>query len=101
MSHELSIECGCLLRGNRVIVPASLRVKVVEVLHVDHLQIQTTEDMTSSGLDPYPWPEVTAMASEPHQASSMSPVEPTAPAQLRRSSRQGHPPDRYSITVNH
>ena len=35
MSHELSVECGCLLRGNRVIVPASLR-EVVNLLHDGH-----------------------------------------------------------------
>ena len=25
MSHELSVECGCQLRGNRVIVPVSVQ----------------------------------------------------------------------------
>ena len=36
MSHELSFECGCLLQSNRVIVPASLREKVVNLLHDGH-----------------------------------------------------------------
>ena len=41
MSHELSVECGCLLRGNRVIVPASLRenIHIVNLLHDGHPRV--------------------------------------------------------------
>ena len=33
ISHELSVECGCLLRGSRVVIPASLQEKVLALLH--------------------------------------------------------------------
>ena len=36
MACELSVECGCLLRGNRVVVPTSLQGKVVQLLHEGH-----------------------------------------------------------------
>ena len=36
MLHELSVECGCLFRGNRVNVPACLQKKVVNLLHDGH-----------------------------------------------------------------
>ena len=36
VSHELSVEGDCLLRGNRVVVPASLQEKDLDLLHDGH-----------------------------------------------------------------
>ena len=38
ISHELSVECGCLSRGSsyRVVIPASLQEKVLALLHDGH-----------------------------------------------------------------
>ena len=36
VSHELSVESDCLLRGNRMVVPASLQEKVLDLLHDGH-----------------------------------------------------------------
>ena len=36
MQQELSVEQGCLLRGSRVVVPASLRGEIVKLLHDGH-----------------------------------------------------------------
>ena len=35
-SHELTTECGCLLWGSRVVVPESLRSRVIDELHDVH-----------------------------------------------------------------
>ena len=34
--HEMSIECGCLLWGIRVVIPASLRPRLLKALHEGH-----------------------------------------------------------------
>uniref|UniRef100_A0A670HPH4 Gypsy retrotransposon integrase-like protein 1 n=1 Tax=Podarcis muralis TaxID=64176 RepID=A0A670HPH4_PODMU len=34
--HELSAHCGCLLWGDRVVIPQRLRQRVLEALHVGH-----------------------------------------------------------------
>ena len=34
--NELSIEAGCLLWGNRVIIPEKLKPKLIDELHRDH-----------------------------------------------------------------
>nr|XP_028571635.1 uncharacterized protein K02A2.6-like [Podarcis muralis] len=34
--HELSVHKGCLLWGNRVVIPAKLQTRVLEALHVSH-----------------------------------------------------------------
>ena len=36
MQQELSVEQGCLLRGSQVVVPSSLRGKIVKLLHDGH-----------------------------------------------------------------
>jgi len=48
--HELTIECGCLLWGNRVIVPYKLQSYVLGELHVSHpgiVRMKSREDYNS------------------------------------------------------
>lgn len=55
MSHELSVECGCLLRGNRVVVPASLRKQVVSLLHDGHPGVVKMKAMYGGPVLTRPW----------------------------------------------
>ena len=45
---ELSVENGIILRGGRVVVPSSLREKVVNVLHADHQGIVKSKLLSRS-----------------------------------------------------
>ncbi|XP_064101230.1 uncharacterized protein K02A2.6-like [Macrobrachium nipponense] len=46
--RELSIEQGCLIRGSRVVIPSSLRRRVLEELHEDHMGIVKTKSKARS-----------------------------------------------------
>ncbi|XP_045536272.1 uncharacterized protein K02A2.6-like [Papilio machaon] len=41
--NQLSVENGCLMRGHKVIIPSSLRKKVMNELHTSHLGIVKTK----------------------------------------------------------
>ncbi|XP_045541460.1 uncharacterized protein K02A2.6-like [Papilio machaon] len=41
--YQLSVENGCLMRGHKVIIPSSLRKKVMDELHTSHLGIVKTK----------------------------------------------------------
>ncbi|XP_013161294.1 PREDICTED: uncharacterized protein K02A2.6-like, partial [Papilio xuthus] len=41
--NQLSVENGCLMRGHKVIIPSSLRKKVMDELHTSHLGIVKTK----------------------------------------------------------
>lgn len=46
--NEMSIEGNCLLVGNRVVIPQSLRGKVLDIIHADHLGIVKTKMLARS-----------------------------------------------------
>ncbi|XP_014361064.2 uncharacterized protein K02A2.6-like [Papilio machaon] len=41
--NQLSLENGCLMRGHKVVVPSSLRQKILDELHTSHLGIVKTK----------------------------------------------------------
>lgn len=45
---ELSVQSGCLLWGRRVIIPLSLRAKVLQQLHAGHSRIVRMKEMVRS-----------------------------------------------------
>ena len=68
-----------------------LRMRL-ELLKLDlRGQVCTQQERQKTGYD----------AHSKHQASSMPPAQPTAPAQLCHFSSQGHSPNCYGITISH
>lgn len=45
---QLSLECGCLLRGHKVVIPSSLQNKILDELHGSHLGIVKTKALARS-----------------------------------------------------
>ena len=46
--HEVSVQDGCLLRGNRVVIPPAGRAAVLELLHEGHSGATRTKDLARS-----------------------------------------------------
>ena len=46
--YELTVQNGCLLWGNRVIIPQSVRSKVFEVLHSTHSGMSRMKSLARS-----------------------------------------------------
>ena len=46
--HELSIEQGCLMWGNRVVVPSKLQAGVLELLHESHIDVIRMKSLARS-----------------------------------------------------
>ena len=42
--HELSVHDGCLLSGNRVVIPPAGQAAILELLHVGHSEATSTKD---------------------------------------------------------
>ena len=78
--HELSIEQGCLLWGLRVIIPPSLRSRVLEELHREHPGVSRMKSIARSHLW---WPRldesIAALASACPDCSRVKNNPPKAP----------------------
>ena len=74
--EELSVESGCLMWANRVVVPASLRSSLLEELHQDHLGVSKMKAIARSFFWWPKWPSGTASTGAeeiPNKASPMLP----------------------------
>ena len=71
--EELSVESGCLMWANRVVVPASLRSSLLEELHQDHLGVSRMKAIARSF---FWWPkldeDIASIASNCHTCNQFS-----------------------------
>ena len=71
--EELSVESGCLMWANRVVVPVSLRSSLLEELHQDHLGVSKMKAIARSF---FWWPkldgDIASIASHCHTCNQFS-----------------------------
>ena len=57
LENSLSVSNGCLLYGNRVVIPASLQKEVLKILHLGHFGIQRMKQLARTAVY---WPRMDA-----------------------------------------
>ena len=67
--NEFSTEDGCLLWGNRIVVPSAGQTKVMEELHIGHPGISEMKSLAPSFMW---WPGIDSDIEEKVKVSSMS-----------------------------
>ncbi|XP_034289829.1 uncharacterized protein K02A2.6-like isoform X1 [Pantherophis guttatus] len=80
--HELSVQRGCLLWGNRMVIPATLQPSVLECLHESHPGIVRMKGLSRSYIW---WPkidwDITAWVASCQKCQRSRPAEPISPPQ--------------------
>ena len=46
--NELAVHCGCLMLGNRVVIPAKLHSQILEELHQGHIGVVKMKGLARS-----------------------------------------------------